>query len=162
MTVKENALALLERKRRSTLLGKTIYMSSVTDPYQPIEKRLGLTRELLRILAERYQPRLVIQTRSPLVTRDVDLLRRFEHVQVNMTITTDSEEVRRAFEPTCPNNRVPAAGHPRGPRSRHRRLHHPNAALARRRPGSTGLEFVPPPAFSGLSCSRSTPNGVSS
>ena len=106
VTVKENALALLERKRRSTLHGKTIYMSSVTDPYQPIEKRLELTRELLRILAERYQPRLVIQTRSPLVTRDLDLLRRFEHVQVNMTITTDSEEVRRAFEPTCPNNRV--------------------------------------------------------
>jgi len=106
VTVKENALSLLGKKRVSTLRGKTIYMSSVTDPYQPIEKKLKLTRGLLKLLADRYQPRLVIQTRSPLVTRDLDLLSRFDHVQVNMTVTTDSEEVREAFEPTCPNNRV--------------------------------------------------------
>src|SRR5690606_12907774 len=45
------------------------------------------------------------QTRSPLVTRDIDLLSRFDTVQVNMTVTTDSEEVRRAFEPHCPTNK---------------------------------------------------------
>lgn len=106
LTVKENALALLNRKRTSTLHDKTIYMSSVTDPYQPVERKLELTRDLLRLLGERFQPRLVIQTRSPLVTRDIDLLQKFKYVQVNMTVTTDSEEVRQAFEPTCPNNRV--------------------------------------------------------
>ena len=107
VTVKENALALLRKKRKGgTLRGKTIYLSSVTDPYQPIERTLELTRDLLKELAEFHQPRLVVQTRSPLVTRDLDVLARFEHVQVNVTVTTDDDEVRRAFEPSCPNNRV--------------------------------------------------------
>jgi DNA repair photolyase len=101
--VKENALAVL-RQMRAPLRGKTIYMSSVTDPYQPIERKLGLVRSLLEELVH-HQPRLVVQTRSQLVTRDIDLLRRFDHVQVNMTVTTDSERVRRAFEPHCSTNR---------------------------------------------------------
>jgi DNA repair photolyase len=98
--VKENALQQLQRMR-TPLGGKTIYMSSVTDPYQPIERRLGLVRDLLEELV-RHQPRLVVQTRSPLVTRDIGVFQRFEHVRVNMTVTTDVEEVRRHFEPYCP------------------------------------------------------------
>jgi len=101
--VKENAVQLLRKKRRSSIEGKRIYMSSVTDPYQPIEKKLELTRSILEILIP-HQPRLVIQTRSPLVTRDIDLLKQFKHIQVNMTVTTDSEEVRKVFEPQCPKN----------------------------------------------------------
>ena len=101
--VKENAVQLLRKKRRSSIEGKRIYMSSVTDPYQPIEKKLELTRSILEILLP-HQPRLVIQTRSPLVTRDIDLLKQFDHVQVNMTVTTDSEEIRKVFEPQCPKN----------------------------------------------------------
>lgn len=101
--VKQNAVELL-RKRRS-LAGKRVYMSSVTDPYQPIEAKIELTRRILEVLDEAgRQPRLVIQTRSPLVTRDIDLLRRFEHLRVNLTITTDSEEVRKRFESHCPGN----------------------------------------------------------
>ena len=136
--VKENAVELLINKldgRRKDGRGgwesngrSLIYMSSVTDPYQPIERRLGLTRALLEVLADaddgrfgrmaplfdmggddrRRQPRLVVQTRSPDVTRDVDLFRRIiengGRVQVNMTVTTDDEDVRRAFEPSCPSN----------------------------------------------------------
>ncbi|MEA2183410.1 MAG: hypothetical protein QOF69_2595, partial [Solirubrobacteraceae bacterium] len=102
--VKQNALERLDR-RRTSLTGKAIYMSSVTDPYQPIERRLLLVRGLLEALAEQ-QPRLVVQTRSPLVTRDIDVLRRFEHVRVNMTVTTDSDAVRKGFEPMCPGNRA--------------------------------------------------------
>jgi len=100
--VKDNALAVL-RRMRTDLSGKTVYMSSVTDPYQPIERRLGLVRSLLQELAPRGV-RLVVQTRSPVVTRDIDVLREFSAVRVNMTITTDSEDVRRAFEPHCPAN----------------------------------------------------------
>jgi DNA repair photolyase len=81
-------------------------MSSVTDPYQPVEKELELTRSLLQELAEFHQPRLVIQTRSPIILRDIDLLKRFEHLQVNMTVTTDSEVVRKIFEPLCPSNEL--------------------------------------------------------
>ena len=102
--VKQNAVELLQRMR-TDLNCKTVYMSSVTDPYQLIERRLGMVRRLLKILASRGV-RLVVQTRSPLVTRDIDLLSRFEAVQVNITVTTDSEEVRKAFEPDCPPNKA--------------------------------------------------------
>ena len=76
MTVKENALELLERRKRGALDGKLIYMSTVTDPYQPIERQLDLTRGLLEVLADRHSPKLVVQTRSPDVARDCDLFLR--------------------------------------------------------------------------------------
>lgn len=104
--VKVNALALLRKERINPLIGKTIYISSVTDPYQPVDKKLKLTRELLKELSEYHKPNLVLQTRSPLVVRDIDLLSKIGTVQVNMTVTTDSEDVRMAFEPTCPSNKV--------------------------------------------------------
>lgn len=101
--VKENALALLRKKRKRPLINKTIYMSSVTDPYQPIEKKLELTRSLLIEFQKYHQVNLVIQTRSPYVVRDIDILQKMPSVQVNMTVTTDSERVRKLFEPSCPN-----------------------------------------------------------
>ena len=134
---KTNGAEILERRLRRKpdfLDGKLIYMSSVTDPYQPVEREIGLTRGLLSVMAgdvppedgqipllggadadcggERRipKPKLVIQTRSPDVVRDCDLFRRIERnggrVQVNMTVTTDDEDVRRAFEPYCPSNSV--------------------------------------------------------
>lgn len=104
INVKENALQLLVKFRKKSLRDKTIYMSSVTDPYQPIERELNLTRSLLKELLDFHQPRLVIQTRSPITTRDIDLFQQFKAIQVNMTITTDSETVRKVFEPLCPSN----------------------------------------------------------
>lgn len=108
VNVKDNAVQLLRKHKPSTLDGKLIYISSVTDPYQTIEGKLKLTRELLEVMAERHKPKLVVQTRSPLVTRDCDLFRRIEdnggRVQVNMTVTTDDEDIRRTFEPFCPPN----------------------------------------------------------
>lgn len=109
VNVKENAVSKLDGLKRS-LDGKFIYMSSVTDPYQPIERKLEITRGLLNIMAERHKPKLVIQTRSPMVVRDCDLFQRIENnggrVQVNMTVTTDDEDIRRTFEPYCPSNSV--------------------------------------------------------
>jgi DNA repair photolyase len=52
------------------------------------------------------QPRLTVQTRSPLVTRDVDLFQQFEKIRVNVTINTDSDAIRRRYEPWCPSIRV--------------------------------------------------------
>ena len=104
--VKENALKLLVKKRKSPLIDKTIYISSVTDPYQPIEKDLELTRYILKELIDFHKVRLVVQTRSHLVERDIDLFKKFDIIQVNMTITTDSEEVRKVFEPYCPSNKM--------------------------------------------------------
>ena len=102
---KQNAVELVRRAcSRRGMRGKSVYMSTVTDPYQPIERQLELTRDILSELVA-IQPRLTVQTRSPLATRDVDLFREFDSVQVNMTITTDSDAVVRAFEPHCPTNR---------------------------------------------------------
>ncbi len=100
--VKVNALELLQKARN--VRGKTIYVGSVTDPYQPIEAKTHLTRSLLQHMSRlQPQPRLVIQTRSPLITRDADVLRRFRHLRAGVSVTTDSESVRKRFEPSCPS-----------------------------------------------------------
>ncbi len=106
--MKENAVELLKRRRPGSLDGKLIYMSSVTDAYQPVERKLKLTQGLLEILAERHRPKLVVQTRSPDVVRNAgrfrEIVARGGRVQINLTVTTDDEDVRKAFEPLCPSN----------------------------------------------------------
>lgn len=97
--VKTNAVERL-RGMRVDLRGRTVLMSSATDPYQPIERRLELVRALLPMLARRGA-HLAVQTRSPLVTRDADLFHEFRRARVGLSITTDSEEVRKRFEPRC-------------------------------------------------------------
>ena len=104
--VKENALAMLKKKRRKPIIDEIVYMSSVTDPYQPIERKIEITRQLLKEFAEYHNIRLVVQTRSALVTRDIDLFKRIGRVQINMTVTTDDEAVRKVFEPYCPSNKA--------------------------------------------------------
>ena len=111
VSVKDNALVALQKVRLHSLDDKLIYMSSVTDPYQPVERELGLTRQLLELMAaDGHRPKLVVQTRSPDVVRDCDLFRQIDvnggRVQVNMTVTTDDEDIRRTFEPFCPANPV--------------------------------------------------------
>lgn len=98
--IKANAVEVLRAKR--DLRGKRIFMSSATDPYQPLEAKVEITRRLVEEMSDPLrQPRLVVQTRGPLVTRDIDLLKRFGEVRVNMSITTDSDDIRKEFEPSC-------------------------------------------------------------
>lgn len=104
-TAKRNAATLITKACRDGTLqsGDAVYMSSATDPYQPVEHQLGLTRSILQaILDSGVQPRLTVQTRSPIAGRDVDLFRQFEHIRVNFTVTTDSERVRLRYEPSAP------------------------------------------------------------
>ncbi|MEC4852640.1 MAG: radical SAM protein [Jaaginema sp. PMC 1079.18] len=104
--VKENAAELLEKELKRWYKKRDrpprIYMSSVTDPYQPLETQQRLTRQLLEIMLP-FKPCLVIQTRSPMILRDVDLLQRFRHLRINMSIPTGSDRVRRDFEPRSPS-----------------------------------------------------------
>jgi DNA repair photolyase len=100
LTAKKNAAELAE-KQASKVAGKTVYLSSVTDPYQPAERSLMLTRGILEALIE-HQPRLTVQTRGPLVARDIDVLKHFKSLRVNLSIPTDSEIVRQQFEPKAP------------------------------------------------------------
>ena len=100
---------------------KSIYISTSTDPYQPVEKQSRITRAILEVLAGNDsppslfpiappRPRIVIQTRSPLVIRDADLFAQIidngGKLQVNMTVTTDSEQIRKAFEPKTMTNQA--------------------------------------------------------
>jgi DNA repair photolyase len=100
LTAKKNAASLAE-KQAPKIAGQAVYMSSVTDPYLPAERSLFLTRGILEALVP-HQPRLVVQTRGPLVARDIDVLARFERLRVNMSIPTDSERVCKLFEPKAP------------------------------------------------------------
>ena len=106
---KQNAIEIMNRPRqRAKLDGASVYMSSATDPYQPIERKLNLTRGILEIMTH-HTPDLVVQTRSPDVLRDTDLFKKIEYnggkVRVNMTVTTDNEGVRKVFEPYCPSGK---------------------------------------------------------
>ncbi len=101
---KTNAAALLARAaRRGTLETARIFCSSATDPYTPLEKRLGLTRGCLEVLVRTPPAALVLQTRSPLIVRDTDLLARIPTVVASVTVTTDDDHVRRALEPNAPS-----------------------------------------------------------
>jgi DNA repair photolyase len=100
---KTNAPELLAaRARRGTLSGARIFCGSTTDPYTPLERRLELTRRCLAVLVEHPPAALVVQTRSPLVVRDADLLARIPSVIASLTVATDDEAVRRSFEPNAP------------------------------------------------------------
>jgi DNA repair photolyase len=82
-----------------------VAIGTATDPYQPAERRYGLTRSILEILAGFSGRRFSITTKSDLVTRDVDLITRIaanNAMSVNMTITTMDEELARKLEPRAP------------------------------------------------------------
>ncbi len=98
--VKVNAADLLRaeavKKRKAR-----VWVSGVCDPYQPLEKQYALTRQCLEILVANQWP-IVVQTRSPLVLRDLDVLKNAPAVEVGFSVTTADDEVRELFEPHAP------------------------------------------------------------
>jgi DNA repair photolyase len=96
-----NEVIKLRRKNKPI----NIFMSSATDPYQPIERKAAITRRVLEEMIENPPDLLQIQTRSPLITRDIDLLITLKEkceVLVSMTIETDREDMKRIFAPYAP------------------------------------------------------------
>jgi len=98
--VKTNAASLLQREIRKKRSGR-VWISGVCDPYQPIEKKYELTRRCLEILSKHGWP-VTIQTKSPLVKRDLELLGTFNDIEVGLTITTADDNIRKIFEPNSP------------------------------------------------------------
>lgn len=78
-----------------------VWVSGVCDPYQPLEAKYLLTRRCLEILAQNNWP-VTVQTRSPLVLRDKDILKQGQGFEVGMTVTTADDEIRELFEPNAP------------------------------------------------------------
>lgn len=95
--IKINAPQVLSREITRSKRGPVL-LSSVTDPYQPVESKYQLTRQILERLLHYDYPTSIL-TKSALVERDIDLLRRFENCQVGVTVVVLNEEVGRAFEP---------------------------------------------------------------
>lgn len=98
--VKRNAPQLLEKELRTKPQGK-VMISSVTDPYQPLEKKYEITRSCLKVLSGSSMAAIIL-TKSDLILRDLDLLKRLAAVEVGLTITTDDEKIRYIFEPFSP------------------------------------------------------------
>jgi len=99
--VKINAPELLEKEIKTKKKGK-VWISGVCDPYQPIEKKYKLTRKCLEVLQKNNWP-VVIQTKSPLVLRDLKLLKKFKNIEVGFTIPTADEKIKNVFEPRTPS-----------------------------------------------------------
>jgi DNA repair photolyase len=99
--IKTNAAELLPRELREEQI---IYCSPLVDPYQPAEMHVGLMPKILEQVYIRPPKIFVIQTRSRYILRDVNLLQAVaEHtdLRISFSITTDSDVVRRQFEPRC-------------------------------------------------------------
>lgn len=105
--VKANAPSLLKSQLKRVKSGG-VAIGTVTDPYQPLEKKYQITRGCLQALLERQFPVNVL-TRSPLCLRDIDLFKRFEKVEVGITVSTHDEAMRRLLEPRSPS--IPARIH---------------------------------------------------
>jgi DNA repair photolyase len=100
-TFKSNAADLLGRELRER---QRIYCSPMVDPYQPAEERERMMPRILDALLEAPPRVLVLQTRGPLILRDLEQLQalaRRTTLRVSFSITTNLEEIRKLYEPHC-------------------------------------------------------------
>ena len=108
--VKREAPSVLRRQLASAtrvddIRSQGVVIGTATDPYQPAERRFRLTRGVLAVLAEQSKLHVTIITKSPLVTRDVDLLARIaarSSLSVHVSLITVDRELARRLEPRAP------------------------------------------------------------
>jgi DNA repair photolyase len=98
--IRTNAADLLRVEIKKKKCG-SVWISGLCDPYQPLEANYKLTRKCLEIIADNKWPG-IIQTRSSLVLRDIDILKGAKDFEVGLTITTADDEIRKLFEPNAP------------------------------------------------------------
>jgi DNA repair photolyase len=108
--VKINAAELL-RKEITRKPPARVWVSGVCDPYQPLEGKYQLTRQCLELLAENDWP-VTIQTRSPLILRDLNILKQGKYFEAGFSVTTADDNIRKLFEPQAPpiQERIRALG----------------------------------------------------
>ncbi|SFS21182.1 DNA repair photolyase [Granulicella pectinivorans] len=103
--LKQHAAWLLEQDLHKVPHGEEIALGTATDPYQPIERKAGITRSLLEVFARRQGHRIGIITKSNLILRDIDLLTRIaarNTLVLHLTITTTDTDLARLLEPRAP------------------------------------------------------------
>jgi DNA repair photolyase len=94
---KVNLPRILSKELRVKKKG-IVGLGTVTDPYQPAEKKYEITRRCLELLLLHDFP-VCIQTKSSLVLRDLDILKKFSNIEVGITLTSYDESVREKLEP---------------------------------------------------------------
>jgi DNA repair photolyase len=102
---KQHAADLLRQEIRKVKPGEQIAIGTATDPYQPIERKLEITRAILEEFARHTGLELGIVTKSAMVARDIDVLKRISQrneIFVNFTVTTTDPELARILEPRAP------------------------------------------------------------
>jgi len=102
---KQHAAELLRQELRKVKRGEDIAIGTATDPYQPIEKKLEITRAILQELTRHSGLELGIVTKSAMVVRDIDLLKEISkqnHISVSFTVTTLNADLARILEPRAP------------------------------------------------------------
>lgn len=102
LDIKINAPEVLEKELHKQPEKKTVLLSSVTDPYEPVEKKYKITRAILKVLLKYDFPTSIL-TKSDLVLRDMDLLKQFSRCSVGITITTVDKAIAMDFEPHSPS-----------------------------------------------------------
>ena len=110
--VKKNAPEILSRTLRfgsdrhlKLLEGETIVIGTATDPYQPAERRFRVTRGILEVIADHPGLSVCVITKSPLITRDIDLLSRISRhsdLSIHISLITLNRELARRIEPRAP------------------------------------------------------------
>jgi DNA repair photolyase len=103
--VKQQAAALLRSELKKVKRGEEIAIGTATDPYQPAESRFEVTRAILEEMALHSGLDIGIVTKSNMVTRDAEILRRVgerNRIFVNVTVTTVDTELARKLEPRAP------------------------------------------------------------
>ena len=107
---KVNAVEVFRKDLRALPIKErdaSIFISSVTDPYQVAELKYKLTRGILSILEkEKYPGEVAVQTKSNLVLRDVDILKNLPNAEVGMTVTVTDDALSRIFEVRAPSSSV--------------------------------------------------------
>jgi len=96
--VKRNLPTVLDKELKKKKGFITI--GTVTDAYQPAEKKYEITRKSLEVL-RRHRRDISILTKSSLILRDIDIIERIPHAEIGVTITTLQEEWRRKIEPNA-------------------------------------------------------------
>lgn len=102
---KQHASDLLRQELRKVKPGEDIALGTATDPYQPIEKKLEITRSILEEIARHSGFEVGIVTKSAMVVRDIDVLQqiaRNNRISVSLTVTTVDVELARKLEPRAP------------------------------------------------------------
>ena len=105
LLAKPTAAKVLERElRKKAYKPATLAMGTNTDPYQPIERRYRIMRQILKVL-QRYKHPVAVTTKGTLIERDIDMLAEMAQqglAQVGVSLTTLDRDLSRAMEPRCP------------------------------------------------------------